>query len=80
VTDVFVHDRQSGQTQRVSIASDGTQGNKSSGYTLIAPNGIDLAYGPLITSDGSKVAFMSNASNLVVGDTNAVQDIFVHTR
>jgi hypothetical protein len=80
VMDVFVHDRQTGQTQRVSIASDGTQGNEISGFSLIAPNGIDLAYGPLITSDGSTVTFMSNASNLVVGDTNSNQDIFINTR
>jgi Tol biopolymer transport system component len=78
--DVFVHDRKSGQTQRVSVASDGTQGNEASGFSLIAPNGIDLAYGPLITSDGKTIAFMSNASNLVVGDTNSNQDIFINTR
>jgi Tol biopolymer transport system component len=80
VMDLFVHDRQTGQTQRVSIASDGTQGNDASGFTLIAPNGIDLAYGPLITADGSTVVFMSNASNLVAGDTNSSQDIFINTR
>ncbi len=78
--DVFVHDLQSGKTQRVSIASDGTQGNDSSGFSLIAPNGIDLAYGPLITSDGGTVVFMSNASNLVNGDTNLNQDIFINKR
>jgi hypothetical protein len=80
VMDVFVHDRQTGQTKRVSVASDGTQGNDASGFTLIAPNGIDFAYGPLITSDGSRVTFMSNASNLVAGDTNSNQDIFINTR
>jgi Tol biopolymer transport system component len=80
VMDIFVHDRQTGQTRRVSVAADGTQGNEASGFTNIAPNGIDLAYGPLITSDGNTVTFMSNASNLVVGDTNANQDIFINTR
>lgn len=78
--DVFVHDRQTGQTRRVSLATDGTQGNETSGFTLVAPNGIDLAYGPQISSDGSMVTFMSNASNLVVGDTNSNQDIFINTR
>ena len=80
VMDVFVFDRQTGQIERVSVATDGTQGNEASGFTLIAPDGIDLAYGPLISSDGSIIAFMSNASNLVANDTNASQDIFVHTR
>ena len=78
VMDVFIHDRQSGKTERVSVASDGSQGNESSGFSVIAPNGIDLAYGPLITSDGRTVVFMSNASNLVAGDTNANQDIFIN--
>ncbi len=80
VMDVFIHDRQSGKTQRVSVASDGSQGNEPSGFLVIAPNGIDLAYGPMITSDGSTVAFMSNATNLVAGDTNANQDIFINQR
>jgi Tol biopolymer transport system component len=80
IMDVFVHDRQTGKTQRVSISSAGAPGNLDSGFTLIAPNGIDFAYGPLITSDGSTVVFMSNASNLVADDTNSSQDIFINTR
>jgi Tol biopolymer transport system component len=78
--DVFVHDRQTGQTERISVASDGTQGNDGSGYTLIAPNGIDFAYGTLISSDGSRVVYMSNATNLVADDTNAAQDIFIYVK
>jgi Tol biopolymer transport system component len=65
--DVFVHDRQTGQTTRVSVASDGTQGNGSSEY-------------PSISADGRYVAFDSVASNLVGGDTNGAEDIFVHDR
>ncbi len=80
VMDVFVHDRQAGTTERVSVASDGTQGNDASGFTMIAPDGYDLAYGPAITSNGKTIAFMSNATNLVADDTNASQDIFVNTR
>ncbi len=78
--DVFMYDRQTRQIVRVSVATDGTPGNEASGFTLIAPDGIDFAYGPLISVDGGKVVFMSNASNLVVNDTNSSQDIFVHTR
>ncbi len=80
VMDVFVYDRQTSQIEQVSVATDGTPGNEASGFTLIAPDGIDFAYGPLISADGSKVVFMSNASNLVVNDTNSSQDIFIHTR
>ena len=65
--DVFVHDRQSGQTERVSVASDGTQGN-------------DNSYDPSISAGGRYVAFMSDASNLVNGDTNGWGDVFVHDR
>jgi len=65
--DVFVHDRQTGQTTRVSVASDGSQGNESSGY-------------PSISADGRYVAFNSGASNLVSGDTNGTNDVFVNDR
>ena len=67
VYDVFVRDLASGVTSRVSVASDGTQAN-------------DEAYGPAISTDGRYVAFDSYASNLVAGDTNGKDDIFVHDR
>jgi Tol biopolymer transport system component len=63
--DVFVRDRQTGDTTRVSVATDGTQGNGHSLY-------------PAISADGGYVAFYSAASNLVSGDTNGVADVFVH--
>src|SRR5690606_11863360 len=65
--DVFVHDRQTGVTQRVSVASDGAQGN---GISTTAS----------ISADGRFVAFQSAASNLVPGDTNGATDVFVHDR
>jgi RHS repeat-associated protein len=65
--DVFVHDRQMGETTRVSVASDGTEGD-------------DGSYWPSISADGRFVAFESWASNLVSGDTNGMGDIFVHDR
>src|SRR5437016_1083416 len=66
-TDVFVHDRQTGMTERVSVASDGTQGNNASSY-------------PALSADGRFVAFDSDATNLVAGDTNGATDVFVHDR
>jgi len=66
-SDVFVHDRETRQTTRVSVASDGTQGNGYSSWSSIS-------------GDGQYVAFVSDAGNLVSGDTNGAPDIFVHDR
>ncbi|HEY3305674.1 MAG TPA: hypothetical protein VGL70_19285 [Candidatus Binatia bacterium] len=65
--DIFVHDRQTGATERVSVASDGTQADAGSAR-------------PSLSADGRYVAFESGASNLVPDDTNGVVDIFVHDR
>jgi Tol biopolymer transport system component len=64
VADIFVHDRQTGQTSRVSVASSGTQGNSGS-------------FAPYLSPDGRYVAFQSTASNLISGDTNNRDDVFV---
>jgi|GEM_PF-1792314 len=65
--DAFVHDRQTGETTIVSVASDGTQGNGSVGYAAMS-----------ISADGHYIVFTSLASNLVPGDTNNRKDAFVH--
>ena len=65
VGDIFVHDRQTGQTTRVSVASDGSEANGGSAS-------------PAISGDGRFIAFYSDASNLVSNDTNGCADIFVH--
>ena len=67
VGDVFVRDRVNGITERVSVASDGTEGDGQSHDASISP-------------DGRYVAFKSVATNLVPGDTNGVEDVFVHDR
>src|SRR2546428_413238 len=67
VADVFVHDRMTATTERVSVASDGTQANGASDRAAIS-------------GDGRFVAFRSSASNLVPGDTNGALDVFVHDR
>src|SRR5207245_11479639 len=73
VSDVFVHDRQTGTTERVSVASDGAQGNGSSGL-------LSFAFPPALSADGRFVAFVSFATNLVAGDTNGATDVFVRDR
>ncbi len=65
--DVFVRDMVLGTISRVSIDSAGTQGNAESRY-------------PSISSDGRFVAFYSDATNLVTGDTNVRTDVFVRDR
>jgi Tol biopolymer transport system component len=63
--DIFLHELSTGETTRVSIASNGTQANGRSYY-------------PSISANGRFVAFQSTASNLVEVDENGVEDIFVH--
>ncbi len=65
--DVFVHDRQTGATTRVSVSSSGTEGNGGSDS-------------PSISADGRYVAFDSNATNLVANDNSGDYDCFVHDR
>jgi Tol biopolymer transport system component len=67
VDDIFVRDRSSGRTERVSEDSNGKQANGGSFF-------------PAVSGDGRLVAFQSVATNLVPDDTNGVQDIFVHDR
>lgn len=59
--DIFVHDRQTNSTRRVSVSSAGTQAN-------------DASLAPTISADGRYVAFQSWASNLVEGDTAICPD------
>ena len=63
--DVFVHDRMTGTTIRVSVDSAGVQGNNAS-------------FAPRLNLDARYVTFWSRASNLVPGDTNGVNDAFLH--
>jgi WD40-like Beta Propeller Repeat len=68
VRDVFARDRCAGTTERVSVATSGAQANGPSQ----ASGGL-----PAVSADGRYVAFASDASNLVAGDTNGVTDIFL---
>lgn len=71
--DVFVRELSTGTTTRVSVATDGTQGNdSSSGYFGQAS--------AALSADGRYVAFPSDASNLAPGDTDGTTSIFVHDR
>jgi Tol biopolymer transport system component len=67
VDHIYIHDRETGKTTRASINNTGAPGNRSSGR-------------PALSADGRFVVFLSEASNLVEGDTNDQVDIFVHDR
>src|SRR2546430_2734284 len=67
VGDVFVRDRKTGKTKRVSVNSHRAQANGES-------------FAASISADGRFVAFLSSGSNLVGGDANGAGDGFVRDR
>ena len=64
LSDVFLHDRTTGETRRISVDSTGIEA-------------LDMSFNPSLSADGRFVAFASYANNLVPGDTNMVRDVFV---
>ena len=65
--DIFVHDRNTGTTSRVNVASSGLQAN-------------DVSFTHSISADGRFIAFASAATNLVPFDLNGYWDVFLHDR
>jgi archaellum component FlaF (FlaF/FlaG flagellin family) len=65
IGDIFVRDRVTHRTRRVSVSSRGAQANRFSGPLSISP-------------EGRYVGFESLASNLVASDRNKATDVFVH--
>ena len=66
-SDIFLHDLSNSRTTRVSVSSNGMEGDLPS-------------FAPSISDDGRYVAFLSMASNLVANDNNQYIDVFVHDR
>ena len=118
--DVFVLDRETGETERVSVSSTGEQGDDRSHEPAISGDGRYVAFrsyaenfseddgdradifvfdretreltlvsrglngppdeashAPAISADGRTIAFHSKATNLITGDTNGQEDVFV---
>lgn len=69
VRDVFVFDRKKKKVERVCVPYDSGEANGVSGNAPVS-----------ISADGRFVAFDSNASNLIPGDTNGKVDVFVFDR
>ena len=61
---LFFRDRNVGTTKLISAAPNGEEGNGDS-------------FAPVISADGTAVAFESYSSNLVEQDKNGVRDIFI---
>lgn len=66
--DIFVRDRVTHITERISVASDGTEADQSSFGS------------PILSANGRFVAFNSFADNLVAGDVDTAADVFVRDR
>ena len=70
----------------VSVAALWAAGGSGAGTTTVVsiPTGAVIdnvdSMGPSVSDDGRYVAFTSSASNIVPGDTNGVQDVFVYDR
>jgi Tol biopolymer transport system component len=69
--DVFLKDRQTGATERISVSSAGLDGNDMAGSSAV------LSFA---SPDGRFVVFGSSASNLVPGDGNGAMDVFLRDR
>jgi Tol biopolymer transport system component len=68
VGDVFVFDRATKETSRVSVGPGGAEATGRDSFS------------PALSGDGRYVAFASDAANLVAGDTNNATDVFVYDR
>ncbi|MEW6427904.1 MAG: hypothetical protein AB1568_07700 [Thermodesulfobacteriota bacterium] len=67
-SDIYLHDRRTGRTSRVSVDSDGG---------LSSGTGVS-SYSPSLSADGRWVAFSSDGNGLVEGDGNGFFDVFIH--
>jgi Tol biopolymer transport system component len=63
--DVFVYDRPTAKITRVSVGLGGSEPNGDSDRAAIS-------------FDGGRIAFSSKATNLIAGDNNNSEDVFVH--
>lgn len=72
---MFVRDLRTDELLRASVSSDGeqTEGSWVEGEHFLGPSS-DVS----LSGDGTTVMFTSGAPNLVGGDTNRLEDTFVH--
>jgi hypothetical protein len=68
--DIFVYDHPTATKKRVSLTSTGAERNQGTEST-------SRVVAPAISGDGRYVAYTTTATNVVPGDTNNAQDVFV---
>jgi Tol biopolymer transport system component len=68
VSDIFMHDRQTGATTRISVASGGGQATGGDSVT------------PSVSNNADRIVYASGATNLITNDANPYQDIFLYVR
>ena len=73
--DIFVWNRRTRKTIRVSVGPGGVQSDPT--VTGQEPFGSRSSSDPKFSANGNVVAFTSFATNLVAGDTNGGSDVFV---
>jgi len=66
-SDVFVRDRTTNITTRVSVKTGGVEAD-------------NMSFAPSVSTDGRWVAFLSYGANLEPGDLNVSRDVFIHDR
>ena len=72
--DVFLRDMQLEVTRLVSVNRLGTAAGGTGGAGSVLP----ASFNPFLSADGTKVLFSSLAEDLVAGDTNRAQDVFLY--
>jgi len=63
--DIYLRDRETGETTLISRSLTGNAGNGSSAFASVS-------------DDGRWIAFVSDAADLIEGDTNGEQDVFLY--
>jgi len=71
--DVYVKNLASGAIEQASVATGGGQATGTNGDTVVGGDST-------ISADGRFIAFWSAATNLVSGDSNGFNDVFVRDR
>jgi Tol biopolymer transport system component len=68
--DIFLYDARNPQLKRLTLTAEGAERNQGT-------ESISRVVAPSISGDGNFVAFATTADNMVPGDTNKAQDVFV---
>jgi hypothetical protein len=67
--DLFIHDVSNVTNELISA--------RNTALPSASPNGASIIYPHAISADGERIAFSSEADNLIDNDTNAFRDVFV---